>query len=83
MIRVGRLVLPPVGHGPLAEAKQVRIKGSAKTLRIRKCIAVKKQRHLESVLKSFILVNEERFVVMEISPGGPSLLERAVQSCAT
>lgn len=42
MIQVGRLVLPPVGHGPLAEAKQVRIKGSAKTLRIGKRIVVKK-----------------------------------------
>lgn len=45
MIQVGRLVLPPVGHGSLAEAKQVRIKGSAKTLRISKRIAGRKQGH--------------------------------------
>jgi hypothetical protein len=36
---VGWLMLPPVGHGALPEAEQVRVQGSAETLSIIKCIA--------------------------------------------
>ena len=32
-------MLPPVGHGALPEAEQVRVQGSAETLSIIKCIA--------------------------------------------
>jgi hypothetical protein len=49
---VGLLMLPPVGHGSLPEAEQVRVQGSAETLRIIKCIA---KRNMGRLSQCYIL----------------------------